>query len=132
MRKIGLTSILFTLAIFVACAQKTGEDRQMISGGYGLQSDGGSSERGTDGRSIGASRMDDDSQEQEYGGAAGRQTDTRSAHGFDRGSQTQTWGSAERRSGPISGSNSGDMGHGMGTQTSPSSLGGPGVGGPGQ
>jgi hypothetical protein len=108
MKKMLFGAILLLLAV-AACAQRTAGDRQLGSGVY------------------------DSPQEQEYGGGVGGPSVSRSAHGFDRGTRTQRWGDSEtRQSGPMSGFRSGEMGHGLGTQTTPPSVGGSAVGGSGQ
>lgn len=116
MKKIFLGTPLLFVALAVACAQQSGGDRLTGLGGYTPSASAESLASGAGERSPYGS------QDEEYGGGVGGQSDSRSAHGFDRGTQTQRWGPAGRPAGPVSGSS--DMSHGLGTQTSPPALGG--------
>lgn len=119
MKKIFLGIPLLFVALAVACAQQSGGDRQAGSGGYTPWPGAQSSSTEAVGRSGGDFPY---GPQDEYGGAVGGQSSVQSAHGFDRGTQTQRWGPAGRPSGPVSGYS--DMGHGLGTQTSPPAVGG--------
>jgi len=119
MKKIFLGIPLLFVALAVACAQQSGGDRQAGSGGYPPWAGAESSSSGAVDRSGGDSPY---GSQDEYGGGVGALSSIQSTHGFDRGTQTKRWGPAGRPSGPVSGSS--DMGHGLGTQTSPPALGG--------
>ncbi|MDD5205482.1 MAG: hypothetical protein PHS17_08675 [Desulfobacterales bacterium] len=119
MKKIFLGIPLLFVALAVACAQQSGGDRQAGSGGYTPWAGAQPSSNGAVGRS---GEDPPYGSQDEYGGGVGGQSSIQSTHGFDRGIQTKRWGPAGRPSGPVSGFS--DMGHGLGTQTSPPAVGG--------